>query len=245
MHRIAAYKQSQLSNAVLLRLRQLALLTLQELQILQGLPQTARHHPAQTELCLAGRVQSPLMLLSGWVCCQRIIGDGRRQIVRFILPGDAVGSIAHSSKPAPTAAVALTPVVVTDARVLLRATNEVGGCLPGFAGALAALACADENGMNNQVVRLGRQTAYERIVHLMMEFHDRLRTVELVDGNTFSMPLTQEVLGDALGLSVVHFNRTLQQIRRDKLLDIRSGVVTLHQPELMRTVADWPIQWPR
>ena len=121
----------------------------------------------------------------------------------------------------------------------METTDEVGVPLAGFAEALAATARAEEAGLCDQVVRLGRQTAYERLVHLILELYERLQKVGLVDGDSFSIPLTQELLADALGLSVVHINRTLQQVRRDKLLEMQSGRVTLLQPDRMRLLADW------
>ena len=184
-------------------------------------------------------MQPPLILLSGWACTQRLLGDGRRQIVRFLLPGDAIGSLSRPGLPAPSAALALTPVVVADARPLLRTTDDDGTALSGLAEAVALMAHADEINLRDQVVRLGRQTAYERLVHLVLEFHSRLQAIHMVDGDSFSLPLTQEILADALGLSVVHINRTLQQVRRDRLLDMRGGQVTLRQMELMRAMADW------
>jgi CRP-like cAMP-binding protein len=88
---------------------------------------------------------------------------------------------------------------------------------------------------------LGRQTAYERLVHLVLEFYGRLQAIGMVDGDSFALPLTQDILADALGLSVVHINRTLQQVRRDRLLDMRGGQVTLRQLDLMRAMADWVV----
>ena len=93
--------------------------------------------------------------------------------------------------------------------------------------------------MSDHIVRLGRQTAYERMVHLMLEFHHRLQIAGLATNDSFPMPLTQEVMADSLGLSVVHVNRTLQQVRRDGLLEIRSGQVKLLDLKLMQAVADW------
>ena len=234
-----AYVDSRQENPALLRLSSLARMAPAEMDILRDLPQTARHHPAQSELCVEGRVQAPLMLLAGWACHQRILGDGRRQIVRFLLPGDAVGSLGRPSLPATSTALALTPVVVADARPLIRSTDEAGAPLPGLAEAITMICHADEINLRDQVVRLGRQTAYERLVHLVLEFHHRLQAIGMVDGDSFSLPLTQEILADALGLSVVHINRTLQQVRRDRLLDMRGGQVTLRQLDLMRAMADW------
>jgi CRP-like cAMP-binding protein len=137
--------------------------------------------------------------------------------------------------------VALTPVVVADARPLLRGSDENGVPLSGLADAIALMSYADEINMRDQVVRLGRQTAYERLVHLVLEFYGRLQAIGMVDGDSFALPLTQDILADALGLSVVHINRTLQQVRRDRLLDMRGGQVTLRQLDLMRAMADWVV----
>ena len=226
-------------NAATVRFSKLARLSPAETAILRNLGQSTRSVPALAEIAVEGRVQPPAVLLAGWACNQRILGDGRRQIVRFLLPGDVIGSLHRPSSPATCAAVALTPVVLADARPLTRAVGEDGEPLPGLGEAFVAMAYADEINLRNQVVRLGRQTAYERLVHLVLEFHHRLDQLGLVDGDSFSLPLTQEILADALGLSVVHINRTLQQVRRDRLLDMRGGQVTLRQPDLMRTMADW------
>ena len=239
MNYIAAHADTRSLNAVTLQMAHLAQLSQRETEILQDLPQAARHHPSQTKLCSAGRIQFPLMLLSGWACYYRTLRSGERQIIRFILPGDAIGSLAHPSMPAITAALALTPVVVADARPLLRATDEVGASWTGLAEALAATTHIEEASLYDQVVRLGRQTSYERLLHLTLELHDRLRLVGLVDGDSFLLPLTQQILADALGLSVVHLNRMLQQARQDKLLELRRDRVTLLHLDRMRVLADW------
>ncbi len=236
---LTTYGDVRADNPVLMRFGRFARLSGTEVELLRDLPHMARHHPAQTDLCVEGRVQPPAMLLAGWACHQRLLGDGRRQIVRFLLPGDAIGSLSRPQLPASNAALALTPVQVADARPLLRSTDENGVRLTGLGEAIAAAAQADEINLRDQIVRLGRQTAYERLVHLVLEFHDRLQAIGMVEGDSFALPLTQEILADALGLSVVHINRTLQQVRRDRLLDLRSGQVTLRQVDLMRAMADW------
>ena len=88
-------------------------------------------------------------------------------------------------------------------------------------------------------MRLGRQTASGRFAHLMLELHERLARVGLADESCFAMPLTQEALADVLGFSVVHVNRTVQQLRRDCLLDVRSGTVVLMQRECLQDLASW------
>ena len=234
----AAFSDIQTDNAVVRRLGGFARLSPIETTVLCDLSKIAQHRPVQAELCPPGRAQ-PLMLLAGWACCQRTLSDGRRQIIRFLLPGDAVGSLDHCERPSSGCVTALTPVIVADASNIIRTCGENGAQLPGLAAALDMMRHTDEINLRDQIVRLGRQTAYERLVHLFLEFHHRLQAIGMVEENSFPLPLTQEILADALGLSVVHTNRTLQQVRRDRLLDLRNGRVTLYQVTRMRAMSDW------
>ncbi len=224
----------------------LAQLSPGEFEILRDIVSTGRAQPSQTELYAENRLQTPQILLTGWACYQRLLGDGRRQIISFLLPGDIIGTVLRPMLPSPYAALALTPVVVADARPLVPSVDGSASLQPGLLSAIQHMAYADEVRFRDHVVRLGRQTAYERVVHLMLEFRSRLEAIGQVSEHGFALPLTQEILADALGLSVVHINRTLQQIRRDRLFDVRSGQVTLRQIELMKAMADWspPISQP-
>ena len=226
-------------NPVLMRMSAIASLSPAERDLLRDIATHARNVPAQTELCVEGRVQSPQILLSGWACHQRLLGDGRRQIVRFLLPGDVVGSVLRTPMLAPQTALTLTPAVIADARPLLPAAEAGSTATPGLCSALQHIAYVEDVRMRDHVVRLGRQTAYERVVHLMLEFRSRLAAVGQVVDDGFAVPVTQEILADALGLSVVHINRTLQQIRRDRLFELRGGRVKLRQIELMQAMVDW------
>ena len=100
---------------------------------------------------------------------------------------------------------------------------------------------------HEQVVRVGRRTAYERMCHLLLELHHRLSLVGLAQDWRFPMPLTQEILADATSLSIVHVNRTLTQLRREHLVEIRQGHVTLLEPAELISIADFrppePSDW--
>jgi CRP-like cAMP-binding protein len=93
--------------------------------------------------------------------------------------------------------------------------------------------------LQNQLVRVGRQTAYERTAHLLLELYHRLKAVSFTQGNGYVLPLTQEMMADALGLSVVHTNRTLQHLRRDKMIETHGSAITILQPEALEQVADF------
>lgn len=226
-------------NPILKRITRLVCLSAIEVEVLRQIPRLARSHSRQTELFAQGEAGPPRILLSGWAVHQHISRSGRRQITQFLLPGDVIGSTTRPSAPSVSAVVALTSVVVADARPLIGAIDGASPPMPGLASAISLLAQAETVRIRDHILRLGGQTAYERITHLVLELYHRMRDIGMADGGDFRLPLTQEMLADALGMSFVHTNRVLQQIRRDGLFAVQGRQVTLLQPEAMRNVADW------
>jgi len=170
-------------------------------------------------------VHEARIVLSGWACHTHVLRDGRRQVLDFLLPGDLLGVCAQSNPVASASIFAVTEVVTCPAP-LPRADDG------GLAESYAVSAATSEHYLLRQVTRLGRLNAYERMVDWLMEIHERLALAGLADGGQFSMPLTQELIADTLGLTSVHVNRTLQALRSDGLLTLRSGQVLL--PDLCR-----------
>jgi CRP-like cAMP-binding protein len=177
----------------------------------------------------------PRFILSGWACRQRVLSDGRRQIFSFLLPGDSVG-LHRRAQPELATVAALTALETADAEPVLEAARS--GRAPGLTRALEGVEPVEQTLLLDHLVRLGRRTAYERMAHFLLELQRRLEAAGLGDSHRFPMPLTQEILADALGLSVVHVNRTLQQLRRERLIELRSGVAILLQREALATIAD-------
>jgi CRP-like cAMP-binding protein len=195
-------------------------------------------HPPGADLVREGEpLNRPRLLLDGWAARQRCLSDGRRQIFGFVLPGDVFGISPRRHALAPSGIVCLTGAVVAGVPLLAEAMREESQRpLSQFVwGAISS----QEICALDQIVRLGRQTAYERMLHLLLEFYSRLKQVGLVSGTAFSMPLTQEVVADALGLSVVHTNRTLQQLRRERLIETRGSVINLPDLPLLCEIADF------
>ena len=228
------------SDILLRRLARYADLSPAEVALLESLPLAPQDVGTGTELIVEGRLlDTPRLLLSGWGCQFRMLPDGRRQIFDFILPGDMYGLCLRPQAIALTTAITLTPAQIADASALWIAIKDRSNEFPGLADACHTTASLEEAYLLNQLVRVGRQTAYERTAHLLLEIHDRLNAVGLADAGTIPMPLTQETIADALGLSVVHLNRTLQLLRRDHLIESRTGYVKLLQPEELADVSDF------
>jgi cAMP-binding proteins - catabolite gene activator and regulatory subunit of cAMP-dependent protein kinases len=181
-------------------------------------------YPAGASLRPGSSVPSKtIVLVSGWACETRILHDGRRQIFSILVPGDAV-VLRAGADIGRRAVVAMTRLEVIDSEALL--TGEPASVEAVRASIADSLQRHDDRLLDN-MVRIGRLTAKERILHLLLDLYDRLDAVGLVKEDTYRIPLTQEAFADLLGLSIVHINRTLQQLRREGLISLSYGSVTL------------------
>jgi len=211
-----------------------------EMQCLRDLAKAARYHPPYRDLHAAEALLSPpRMIVAGWAAQYCMLPDGQRQIISLRLPGDLAGPPRRSHMPASCAVAALTELETVSAQLLVEAADAADPIHPGLAQAVRAMAHLNDGLLCNQIMRLGRQSACGRFAHLMLELYGRLGRVGLAGDNGFAMPLTQNVLADVLGFSVVHVSRTMQQLRRDGLLDVRDGRVHLLQTERLQALAGW------
>jgi len=208
-----------------------------ELEVLRSIGDQRKRYSAGDEIVAEGtQAPRPSVIRSGWACRQRVLADGRRQILTFLLPGDPIG-LTRCRTPEPTSIVALTAVETMDAKRIAGAVE--GGECPGLANALSIIEAREQFRLIDHVVRLGRQSAYERMAHLLLELQQRLAIVGLGDSHRFPLPLSQDVLADLLGLSMVHVNRILQQLRRERLIELRSGVAVLLDADQLMDIAEY------
>ena len=198
------------------------------------------------EILSDGSPLQPRYIMSGWAARVRWFEDGRRQIVSLVLPGDGLGMCQRAHPLALCPVIALTSVSVADGSDILDAIRDTE-C--GLAEASSLASALDQAYLIDQVVRLGRQTALERLAHLFLELHDRLDAIGAVTRSAFAMPLTQEMLADVTGLSIVHVNRTLQQMRREGMVECAAGRMTLRNRDRLVAVSDYrrpePSRWMR
>ena len=222
---------------VLRRLNAFEKLSEAEEALVRGLSARRIRHASGDEIVAQGAPsRMPRFVVAGWAACQRVLPDGRRQIFGFLLPGDAFG-FAPRAAPSPWSITALTALETFDAEFAAEAV--AAGRAPRLARALAAAEVQTRQLLLDHMVRLGRLTAYERVSHFLLELQGRLQVAGLGDSQRFPLPLTQEMLADALGLSIVHVNRTLQQLRREGLIELRSGVAILLRPDSLAAVSNY------
>ncbi|ARP65632.1 hypothetical protein A9K65_021455 [Mesorhizobium sp. WSM1497] len=161
----------------------------------------------------------------GYAIRYRLLRSGRRQILKLILPGDVIGfpvSFFDRSTCAVVAVSELTYAVCSfDAYVRLCYEQ------PQFGLVLSWLAAQEAATYAEHIVNLGRRTPIERLAHLLLEIHARLLEVERADEESFDLPFSQEVMADALGLSVPHLNRVIQQLRAEQLITSNARFIEL------------------
>jgi CRP-like cAMP-binding protein len=164
-------------------------------------------------------------MVEGWAARAEILKDGGRQITAILLPGDfcdlhvtILGEMDHDI------------VALTDARVAYvphKAMEELPAMRPELGRALWWATLVDEAVLRSWISNIGRRDAYQRLAHLFCELHARLKLVGLVEGDRFDLPMTQEVLADAQGLTPVHVNRTLQALRGEGLIELSERMLTI------------------
>ena len=175
------------------------------------------------------------VLQAGWACSYKDLPNGSRQIISFPIAGDCVGLRSVLLRTADHSFSALTDAVVTpvEGAHVLKCITE----FPRLGAALMWAASRDEAMVVEHLVNIGRRNAIERTAHFFMEMAERLSLVGLATEAEFKCPLSQFVLADALGLTAVHVNRVLRQLRELDLLTLQRGRVKIHDLNGLRKLA--------
>ncbi|QYO76082.1 Crp/Fnr family transcriptional regulator [Devosia salina] len=194
-----------------------------------------RRAPTRDHLVRDGIRESAVkVLIAGFACRYKYLPAGRRQITAFILPGDICDFGFLSGSPAAQDVVALAPSLV--ASIELDRLAVMVEEQPDIMTAILRCAAIEQSATQELLVSLGARNALQRVAHLLCELHFRMGLAGLVrSGDTFELPLTQAELGEALGLSTVHVNRTVQSLRKMELAVWRDRLITL--PDLPRLAA--------
>src|SRR6202167_5261952 len=194
--------------------------------------------PAGAEIIRAGEECPELYTLySGWAFRFKTLPDGRRQILNFLLPGDLLGLQASMFDAALHGIEALTDVQLC---VLpRRKVWALFGGMPGLAFDVTWLGAREESIVDENLTSVGRRTAAERVAALIISLYKRVKALGLVADETFAFPLTQQHIADALGLSLVHTNKTLARLRRMGMFLQTNGSMTLANPRVIERLAQY------
>jgi CRP-like cAMP-binding protein len=217
------------NQALVRKLLNYGVLEQEDVVLLLALPTTVRTFGPRCDIVEDGQPpRGTNLVLSGLACRLKVLPDGRKQILGFLIAGDfcdlhvmLLDRLDHAISTVTATVVALLPEA--ELRAVMDANPRVARVF--WVASLVQEAIARE-----WILSLGRRSAYERTAHLFCEFYERLRAVGLADHGRCDLPLTQADLADALGLSQVHINRTLQEMREAGLIELRGR--RLHIPDL-------------
>ena len=174
---------------------------------------------------------------NGWLLRYKILHGGSRQIIDFILPGQIFGLQACLFKNALYSVAAITESSLSE--IPFEMIDNVFERSPRLARALFWSAISETAIVGEHLVGAARRSAYERISHLLLELFVRLKGSGVADDMSFELPLTQELIGDAVGLTTVHVNRTMRSLREDKLIAVDGKRVTILDFEGLSLISDF------
>lgn len=196
-------------------------------------------YPAHKTLLHEGQ---PLLdihtIYSGWAYCLRTLGDGRRHILSFLIPGDLVPieglycpgyTLPFSVKS--LTALSLCTFAISD-MIEVMATSELQRA--SLAG--TAHACISEH--SRRITDIGQRSAMGRVAQLILELERRLSIRGLSNNGSFVFPPRQQDLADALGLTTVYVNRTLDRLRKERIIALKKGQMTIISFEQLNRIAD-------
>jgi CRP-like cAMP-binding protein len=198
-------------------------LSQEEKNAILRLPVTIREIGADQDILREGdRPNQCCLVLEGFQCRYKMLRDGERQIMSFHVAGDIPDLQSLFLQVMDHSLGTITPNRV--GFIPHEGLRELIRTQPGIGERLWRETLIDAAIFREWIINVGSRDAYTRIGHLICEVFVRLRSVGLTNGTRFNFPITQTEIGDATGLSTVHVNRSIQQLRADGLLSIERGV---------------------
>jgi CRP-like cAMP-binding protein len=176
-------------------------------------------------------------VLSGWGFRYKLLSDGRRQILNYVMPGDLIGLQGSVMGEMQHSVEALSELLlcVFERDNLLGLYREH----PGLAYDITWLASREERMLDENLLSVGRRTALERAAYLIAFIQARAKAVGLNDKKPVEIPITQQHIADTLGLSLVHTNKTLRKLINRKLIRWRDGGCEVIDPKGLQDIAGW------
>jgi len=177
------------------------------------------------------------LLLEGWMGRSKILSDGQRQISEISVPGDFTDLHGFTLKRLDHDVVTLSrcrAAIVPHDRI-----RPLLDRFPHLARVYWMMTNMDAAIHREWTLSLGRRAALGRMAHLFCELFVRLKVAGLVDGQSYQCPLSQQELSECLGLTAVHVNRTLQELRRRGLIEFQSRRLTILDLPLLQSIAEF------
>lgn len=223
---------------LLRRLSTIADLTDSERKVLRQIPMTIRDIPPRTDLVHEGdRPEECFVVLEGLVIRYKLALTGDRRIIAFHVPGDVpdLQSLHLARMDHNVASLTSLRAGFIPHRVL----HELNVAHPRIAGALWRATLVDASMFREWIVNLGHRDALSRTAHFLCEMHFRLEAVGLADVGGIELPITQGDLADTLGVSAVHMNRTIQELRARQLIEDQGRAIVCRDWRGLRQLGEF------
>lgn len=209
-----------------------------EIRFIQDLRKDERVMESGAAILTEGEQSGELFTLrSGWAFRYRMLRDGRRQILNFLLPGDFIGLQEELEGRTPHGVEALTACTLcVFPRKGLRTLYQEH---PGLAYDVTWICSHEELIVDENLVSVGRRTALERTAMLLLHLYRRAEESGLASAQGIPLPINQQHIADALGLSLVHTNKTLRRLREAGLHDINGGYLKIGNMGALQRLAEY------
>ena len=206
-----------MANPLIFKLDQAGVLDDADRAVLRELSSHTRRIERHDDLIREGeRPENVNLVMEGFACRYKILKDGRRQIMAFLVPGDfcdlhvaILGTMDHAIG---------TPWGCTVVEIPRATVDDITANHPRITRALWWATLTDEGTLREWLVNMGQRDADRQMAHFLCELLVRLQAVERASDNSFAFPITQVDLADTLGITPVHVNRVLQELKKQGLV---------------------------
>lgn len=219
--------------ALIRRLRISSGISEDDVNEIEALPIVVRQFSAETPVVRDGERATDCCLIADGFCVRsKTIASGKRQILSIHIPGEIPDLMSLFLHVMDHDLVTLTPATL--GFINHETLRKLHRRRPVLAEMFWRDTLIDAAMFREWIVNVGQRPAPARLAHVMIELRERLRLIDRVDGNDFEMPLTQEQIGEALGITAVHANRVIRQLRQDGIVEFNRGRVTvLNEPKFL------------
>lgn len=229
-------RRSRVESRFIQKLKRYALLTERDVALLDRLCAQTRDVPGRRDLVREGDKPGPfLIFMSGWGCRYKLVPNGQRQVVALLMPGDSCDIHADALVEMDHTISVITPATI--ATISRAEMDDVIKHHPHIVQALYVSQLVDEGTTRAWIVSMGRRSSIERVAHLMCELYLRAQNVGLTTDHTMLLPLTQTLLADCLGMTAVHINRVLRDLREVGAMEISRGSLRITNPDQLVRIA--------
>ena len=230
--------KTHIAAPFLRRLLSIIRLSHDEQQAILDLPVRLSTIKADQEVVREGDRPLRMFFISeGMTCTYKVTAEGRRQIVTFHMNGDAPDLQSVHLTTLDVSIATITPATLgfVEHEHILRLCE----CYPRIAAGFWRQTLIDAAIFREWMTSIGQRQASSRIAHLLCEMYLRADAVDLVQNGTMAFPITQTEIADALGLSSVHVNRSIQELRLKKLIYLKNNILRILDHKSLQTVGDF------